>query len=259
VSAATLTTVPDRLADRIQRAVVARVRAEIASGEARLAAGLALSFLLHALAAAAWMGTPESGQGGRSSERVTVRIAPGPPSRSSASPQAAVPRIAQGVTRASDTKPRPTATPDAVRTAAIAPPVATTALPATGPLPVENAPSGDLAAGAVYLPASALDRRPMPEEEPALEHPADAPLESGYLVLRVLVNELGTVDGVEVLVSDPEGVFDAAATRAFSAVRYRPGERHGVAVKSEMIVEVKFDAPTAPPIRTLAVTPPARP
>lgn len=258
MSAAAPSSESDRLVDRLKRAVIERVRAEIASGEARLAAGLALSFLLHVAIALSFMGTPVRGQGGTSAERVTVRVAPGPLTQPNTPVQVAEPRVAQRVPRASDAK-RPAVAPVSAPVPEPAPPAATEpeALRATGPVPVAEAPVGVAAAGAIYLPASALDRRPLPEEEPALEHPPGAPFASGYVVLRILVNELGTVDGVEVLVSDPEGVFDAAATRAFSEVRYHPAQRNGLAVKAEMIVEVKFDAPLPAPGQTLVVTPPA--
>lgn len=59
-------------------------------------------------------------------------------------------------------------------------------------------------------------------------------------MVRVLIDERGRADQVQVLVSDPEGKFDRAVLDAFSAGRYQPGMKDGVPVKSQFLVEVKF-------------------
>ena len=78
------------------------------------------------------------------------------------------------------------------------------------------------------------------------EFPALGPLEEGYLVVRVLINENGRADQVQVLVSDPEGKFDRAVVEAFSAGQYQPGRKDGVPVKSQFLVEVKFHPEVGP-------------
>ena len=60
------------------------------------------------------------------------------------------------------------------------------------------------------------------------------------MVLRLFINEIGGVDRAEILSSTPPGLFDASALDAFAAARYVPGYVAGVAVKSQMTVEVKY-------------------
>ena len=103
--------------------------------------------------------------------------------------------------------------------------------------------------GPRYYRAGELDERPQPIVLPEPEI-ADAAgpgsNQAGYLVVQVLINESGTVDRVIFLISDPDGVFDDATTRSFSAARFRPALKNGLAVKSEMIIEIKFASAASP-------------
>ena len=96
--------------------------------------------------------------------------------------------------------------------------------------------------GHTYFAASDLERRPALAAPISPEYPAEAPAGGGYLVLKLLINEIGTVDRVAVLVSDPEGAFDQAAVSTFGGARFTPGMRHGVPVKSQMTIELKYHA-----------------
>ena len=62
-----------------------------------------------------------------------------------------------------------------------------------------------------------------------------------YVRLRVFINEHGAVDDVVVVNADPNGVFERAARAAFAQAHFLPGQRDGVPVRSQMLVEVKFD------------------
>lgn len=115
-----------------------------------------------------------------------------------------------------------------------------------------------------YFVASELDRRPQALAPIQPVYPTSAPPEGGYMVLRLLINESGTVDRVVVLLSDPEGAFDEAAKAAFGAGRFLPGMKAGAAVKSQMLVELKFhpeERTPAPPLAgdLAAPAPPVRP
>jgi len=117
--------------------------------------------------------------------------------------------------------------------------------PVTGPaassptLQDPPAPRG-LADGPVYFLASELDASPalLSAVEPV--PPQGAPPDGGYLVLKLLIDEQGRVEEVLVLVADPAGVFDEAATAAFGNALFTPGTRAGVPVKSQVLMEMKF-------------------
>ena len=90
-----------------------------------------------------------------------------------------------------------------------------------------------------YLP-SQLDSRPglLTRVDPA--YPQVAPPDGGYVLLRLLISDQGQVERVLVVAAEPQGVFDAAAVEAFSSARFSPGMRAGIAVKSQVLLEMKF-------------------
>lgn len=116
-------------------------------------------------------------------------------------------------------------------------------------LPVGNNPSksGDDAAPSTsnHRDTSAyhgvgLDPPPrlISEVDPA--YPESAGLREGRVTLRLLINEKGIVDDVMVLQSFPKTVFDDAAMSAFRPARFSPGQILGMAVKSQITIEVEF-------------------
>jgi len=60
------------------------------------------------------------------------------------------------------------------------------------------------------------------------------------VVLRLFINELGTVDEVMVVRAEPSGVFEKSAIAAFGSARFSPGMLAGAAVKSQLLVEVLY-------------------
>jgi TonB family protein len=74
----------------------------------------------------------------------------------------------------------------------------------------------------------------IPEPLARLEpiYPAHARLRrmEGAVVLQFVVEADGTTSGVEIVSSDPPGVFDAVASRAVERWRFRPGTKDGQAV-----------------------------
>lgn len=99
----------------------------------------------------------------------------------------------------------------------------------------------DTASGTYYFAASEVDARATPQGAIYPEAPKGSEEQAGYLVLRLLISELGEVDGVDVLISEPEGVFDAAAVASFGRARFYPAMRQGFPVKSRMMVELKIE------------------
>lgn len=94
--------------------------------------------------------------------------------------------------------------------------------------------------GQSYLRASELDTRPAPLASITPTTPAAAAKTPGQVIARVLINEHGRVDAVQIVSSVPHAVFDEAVKSAFGKARYRPGARDGRPVKSQMLVEVIF-------------------
>jgi TonB family protein len=93
-----------------------------------------------------------------------------------------------------------------------------------------------------YLPAAELDERPQIRSQVEPVFPPHAGVASGRVVLRLRINETGTVDQATATEADPAGIFDAAAVEAFAPARFTPGRKEGVATKSELVVELRFGA-----------------
>jgi protein TonB len=98
-----------------------------------------------------------------------------------------------------------------------------------------------------YYPARQLDQYPRPVDgDIGLIYPAKAITAetSGTVKLLVMIDELGVVDEVHVVEADPPGWFEDAAIESFRRTLFVPGQRLGRAVKSRLVVEVRYDART---------------
>lgn len=93
-----------------------------------------------------------------------------------------------------------------------------------------------------YFPLRELDRRPVPLQpiRPVANERKAAGVKEGYVTLRLLINERGGVDKMSLLESKPAGAFDDSALEAFSKARFRPGERRGAPVRSQVVIRVKY-------------------
>jgi TonB family protein len=117
--------------------------------------------------------------------------------------------------------------------AATQPPApATHASPASG---VPRAPR--------YFRAHELDRRPQILSHVEPHFPALALVPTGRVVLRLYVDEEGSVETVAAESADRTGAFEAAAREACAAARFLPGIKGGVPVKSVVRLEVLFGSP----------------
>ena len=103
-----------------------------------------------------------------------------------------------------------------------------------------TSPPAALAPAPAYLFGSRLDPGPQPLHDIEPVFPAEAGQQEGTVVLRLLIGESGSVDDVAVVRSEPKGVFESAALAAFGAARFAPGRVLGVAVKSQITIEVSF-------------------
>jgi protein TonB len=65
----------------------------------------------------------------------------------------------------------------------------------------------------------------------------------GRVLLRIYINERGLTDRVAVVRAEPAGIFDESAIAAFGGARYSPGTLEGMAVKSQILLEVDYRNP----------------
>lgn len=189
----------------------------------RLTAGLALSVALHALIVLAVTLSPprlvapvplQVELRPVEAQQLNAEVASEQPSELTATASvAAVPELPP----AADDAPPPAAAPEA--------PVAIS-------LPLEK-----------YFTARELDVRAEPINEVDLVYPVKAyeMRMPGRVVVRILINEHGAVDGASVVEAAPPGVFEEAALAATQALLFRPAQKHGRGVKSQKTIEVTFD------------------
>lgn len=64
---------------------------------------------------------------------------------------------------------------------------------------------------------------------------------SGWVKLRLKIDEQGRVAEVEAVEARPRGVFDAAAAEAFKQARFEPARRQGLPVRYEGYFRVTFE------------------
>jgi protein TonB len=93
-----------------------------------------------------------------------------------------------------------------------------------------------------YYPAKQLDVYPQPLNAIRLDYPesaASAKVDGRVLVL-LLIDEFGGVNEASVVESQPEGYFEDAALAVFRSARFSPAQKQGRAVKSRVLLQVKY-------------------
>ena len=203
----------------------------------RLLVACALSLLLHL---ALLLGLPVNPTGGvpNVASLINARLEPASDAAPSATvleperPAAAEPSavkapgedpLAEPESRKPGVKPEP-------KPAAVPPPS-----PSTGiELPLIRDPT--------YYPAKQLDVYPQPLAQIHLHYPETAVAErvNGRVLMLLLIDEYGVVNEASVVESEPPGYFEAAARSAFRAARFSPGMKDGRAVKSRVLVQVRY-------------------
>ncbi|MDV6344657.1 energy transducer TonB [Nitrosomonas sp. Is37] len=88
-----------------------------------------------------------------------------------------------------------------------------------------------------------VDVPPKPISRGAFKYPPAAKKNGikGYVVLSVLIGTDGSVDQVQVLESNPSGVFDAAALQGIRSWQFEPGKYKGEIVKVWAKQKIRFD------------------
>jgi protein TonB len=58
--------------------------------------------------------------------------------------------------------------------------------------------------------------------------------------LLLFIDERGVVTRMQIDEAEPARLFDAAAMRAWTDVKFSPAQKNGVAVKSQKLLELSF-------------------
>ena len=138
------------------------------------------------------------------------------PRASEPAPAPVAPRLPFQQTLATQVEPQPTP--------AAAPPVATAS--------TVNA-SDYRVAGTLNAPPRVLEERDAP-------YPRSAGNTEGSVVVLVLLSSNGLIDDAVIARSSPPGVFDESALAAVRGSRFSPGILAGAAVKSQLMLELKY-------------------
>lgn len=77
--------------------------------------------------------------------------------------------------------------------------------------------------------------------EPAYPEAARRRGQTGWVKLRLMIDEYGKVMEAEVVEASPVGVFDAATLQAFEQARFEPAKRQGRPVRYEGYFRVMFE------------------
>ena len=105
------------------------------------------------------------------------------------------------------------------------------------------APASGVPRAPRYFRAHELDRRPQILSHVEPHFPALALVPTGRVVLRLYLDEQGSVETVAAESADRTGAFEAAAREAFAGARFLPGIKDGVPVKAMVRLEVLFGSP----------------
>lgn len=111
------------------------------------------------------------------------------------------------------------------------------------PLPPASIDPAAGSAGKAYLLPGEIDERAYPIRLAALIYPEQAyqMRTRGIVKLRIYINESGKIDAVDVISANPPGVFEEAALQALLATPFMPAKKNGRTVKSQKLIEIKFD------------------
>jgi protein TonB len=93
-----------------------------------------------------------------------------------------------------------------------------------------------------YYPAKQLDVYPQPLTPIRLNYPdaAAALRADGRVQVLLLIDEFGVVNEASVVEAQPAGYFEEATLAEFRATRFSPGKKQGHAVKSRVLLQVKY-------------------
>ena len=91
-----------------------------------------------------------------------------------------------------------------------------------------------------YYGAAEVDSRAVPLSAIQPTNPDISGTESGIVVLRLYINSRGTVDNVVIVRAEPYHTFGPSLLLPFRQARFVPAKKAGVAVNSEMLIELRY-------------------
>lgn len=134
------------------------------------------------------------------------------------------------------------------------PPAVQAETPAHEPMPVVSGTQGGsekesalpqvpVMVDTTWYTARQVDRRPVPLDARLPAYPEEARLRGiqGSVVVELQIDELGRVQDLEIIESDPPGVFDDAVRQAYGEARYAPALREGRPVRYRGKYRVSFE------------------
>lgn len=191
--------------------------------QARLAAGLAVSAVLHLALVLSF--TPAAPRSAAPAAPLQVEL------RREAAPETAAEIAAEQPADAPPTAP-PAAVPEEQPRQEPQPHAAVPDKPVGLEVPFDK-----------YFTARELDIRAEQINDVDLVYPqrAYAMRTRGRVVLRLYINERGAIDHIAVLDAAPPGVFEESALTAARALQFKPAVKMGRDVKSQKTIEVVFD------------------
>ena len=120
--------------------------------------------------------------------------------------------------------------------ASISSPAPASAGSAMVPMPNSAPAASQAGSAAIDVVPAKIVKRVTPVAPPGLPRKAN-----GYVVVRFSIGTNGRVTGLEVVESQPQGMFDSAAQDAVRKWLYEPRKENGVAVASTAKVRLVFD------------------
>jgi hypothetical protein len=142
-----------------------------------------------------------------------------------------------------DTLPNPPALP----ANDTSPAIATSAIPIASELAPNAAAPIDIP---YYYSLKQLTEKPRVIEDATTNMTLILPgVENQNLILRLLINEQGGVDQVEIEQSTLDKDVSAVVTGGFGKLRFLPGKIDGVAVKCQLRIEVSLENADKPPLQ----------
>lgn len=91
-----------------------------------------------------------------------------------------------------------------------------------------------------YYRAAEVDSRAVPLSAFDLVNPDITGTERGIIVLRLYINSRGSVDNVVIVRAEPYHTFGPSLLLPFRQARFAPARKDGVAVNSEMLIELRY-------------------
>lgn len=100
-----------------------------------------------------------------------------------------------------------------------------------------------------YYSARELDIYPALTEALGLRYPDRALADGvrGRALVELHISDMGIVQRVAIVETEPQGYFEAELRATFLATRFTPGIRDGRSVRSVVRVRVDYGAESAPP------------